>query len=195
VNRLFGPIPATALHIVVDMQEVFRSHPEWGTPALTGIIPPIQRLLAARPDSAYFTRFIPARRADEATGTWQRYYRRWSSVTMDRLDPAQVEIVHELRPWAKRVADKWGYSALSNKELHDAAVTARDVILTGVESDVCVLATALDAVDAGLRVILAIDALSSASPTCHAKALDILYERLDEQIEAATVDQILAAWK
>jgi hypothetical protein len=44
-------------------------------------------------------------------------------------------------------------------------------------------------------VILAIDALSSASPTCHAKALDILYERLDEQIEAATVDQILAAWK
>jgi nicotinamidase-related amidase len=195
VNRLFGPIPSTALHIVVDMQEVFRSHPEWGTPALTGIIPPIQRLLAVRPDNAYFTRFIPARRADEATGMWQRYYRRWSSVTTDRLDPAQVEIVHELQPWARRVADKWGYSALSNQELHDAAVAAQDVILTGVESDVCVLATALDAVDAGLRVILAIDALSSASPTCHAKALDILYERLDEQIEAATVDQIVAAWK
>ena len=195
MNRLFGPIPATALHIVVDMQEVFRSHPEWGTPALTGIIPPIQRLLAARPENAYFTRFIPAQRAEEAAGTWRRYYRRWSSVTTDRLDPTQIEIVDELRPWAKRVADKWGYSALANRELHEAALAARDVILTGVESDVCVLATALDAVDAGLRVILAIDALSSASPTCHAKALDILYERLDEQIEAATVDQILAAWK
>jgi nicotinamidase-related amidase len=195
VNRLFGPIPSTALHIVVDMQEVFRSHPEWGTPALTGIIPPIQRLLAARPANAYFSRFIPPQRADEAAGTWQRFYRRWSSVTTDRLDPAQIEIVHELQPWAKRVADKSGYSALANTELHGAAAAARDVILTGVESDVCVLATALDAVDAGLRVILAIDALSSASPANHAKALDILYERLDEQIEAATVDQILAAWK
>jgi hypothetical protein len=37
------PDPSTALHIVVDMQELFRSHPEWGTQALTGIVPPIQR--------------------------------------------------------------------------------------------------------------------------------------------------------
>ncbi len=59
----------------------------------------------------------------------------------------------------------------------------------------CVLATAIDAMEAGLRVVLASDALASSSQTCHAKALDILHDRFDEQIEVATVDQILAAWR
>lgn len=195
MNRLFGPIPPSALHLVVDMQELFRSHPEWGTEALTQIIPAIQRLLTARPERAYFSRFMPARDPGQASGAWQRYYRRWASVTLDRLQPAQLEVVHELRPWAKRVGNKSGYSALANVELRDAAIAAREVILTGVETDVCVLATAIDAMEAGLRVILATDALTSSSPACHAKALDILHDRFDEQIEVATVDQILAVWR
>ncbi len=195
MNRLFGPIPPSALHLVVEMQELFRSHPDWGTQSLTTIIPSIQRLLAARPDNAYFSRFIPPQHADQAKGTWKRFYRRWSSVTLERLDPMQIEIVHELRPWAKRVADKPVYSALVNSELRDAAVAAGTVILTGAETDVCVLATAIEAVEEGLRVILATDALTSASLACHAKALDILHDRLDEQIEVATVDQILTNWK
>lgn len=195
MNRLFGPIPASALHVVVDMQELFRSHPEWGTQSVTTIVPPIQRLLAARPDNAYFSRFIPAQSAESAEGTWRRFYRRWSTVTLDRLDPAQIEIVHELRPWAKRVADKRVYSAWACAELRHAAIAAETVILTGAETDVCVLATAMDAVQAGLRVILAADALTSSSQACHAKALDILHDRLDEQIEVATADQILAIWQ
>lgn len=195
MNRLFGPIPSTALHVVVDMQELFRSHPEWGTEALTTIIPPIRRLLTARPDNAWFSRFIPARRADQASGTWQRFYRRWHSVTLDQLDPGQIDVVHELRPWAARVADKAGFSALGSAELQEAARAAGQVILSGVETDVCVMATAFDAMEAGLRVVLAVDALSSASQSCHAKALDILHDRFDEQIEIATVDQILAAWQ
>jgi nicotinamidase-related amidase len=195
VNRLFGPIPPTALHIVVDMQELFRSHPEWGTQALTGIIPPIQRLLKAKPANAWFSRFIPAQRAEQASGTWQRYYHRWHSVTLDQLDAAQVDVVHELKPWAKRVGDKPGYSALASAEIRAAAIAAGDVILTGVETDVCVLATAIEAMEAGLRVVLAADALTSSSLSCHAKALDILHDRFDEQIEVASVDQILAAWQ
>lgn len=195
MNRLFGPIPASALHIVVDMQELFRSHPEWGTPALTQIVPAIQRLLRARPERTCFSRFIPAQHAGQASGAWQRYYRRWVSVTLDQLDPAQLDVVHELRPWAGHVADKSGYSALANPELRNAAIAARAVILTGVETDVCVLATALDAMELGLRVVLATDALTSSSPACHAKALDILHDRFDEQIEVAAVDQILSVWQ
>lgn len=195
MNRLFGPIPPSALHVVVDMQELFRSHPDWGTEALNQIIPPIQRLLRARPDRAYFSRFIPARNPDQAKGTWRQYYRRWSSVTLDKIDPALVDVVPELRPWAKRVGDKAGYSAMAIPELRSAALESSCVILTGVETDVCVLATAIDAMEAGLRVILAIDGLTSSSQTCHAKALDILHDRFDEQIELATVEQILAVWQ
>lgn len=197
VNRLFGPIPPSALHIVVDMQELFRSHPEWGTPALTRIIPPIRRLLSARPDNVYFSRFIPPQSAEHATGAWQRYYRRWSNVTLDKLDASQIDVVDELKPWAQRLADKTGYSAMANPSLRAVALTHSDrcVVLSGVETDVCVLATAIDAMEAGLRVILALDALASSSEACHAKALDIMHDRFDEQIELATVDQILAAWQ
>ena len=85
VNRLFGPIPASrALHIVVDMQELFRSPPGLGHASA-------DRHRSADPapagepsrTNAYFTRFIPAQRADQAEGTWQRYYHRWHSVTLD----------------------------------------------------------------------------------------------------------------
>lgn len=197
MSRLFGPIPPTALHVVVDMQELFRSHPEWGTQSLTGIIPAIERLLRARPDRAWFTRFIPPRRAADAPGTWQRYYRRWSSVTLDQLDPALIDVVRELKPWAKQVIDKTGYSAMSTPALRDAALSHSDhcLILSGVETDVCVLATAMEAVEAGLRVVLATDALASSSEPCHAKALDIVRDRFDEQVELATADQIVAAWR
>lgn len=197
MNRLFGPIPGAALHLVVDMQEMFRSHPDWGTEAVTRIIPPIQRLLTARPDNAYFSRFIPPQRAEHASGAWQRYYRRWSSVTLDNLDPGQVDIVPELRPWAKHVADKTGYSAMANPLLRQAAIAHSDhcLILSGVETDVCVLSTAMEAIDAGLRVILAIDALASSSAACHDRALAILHDRLDEQVELAKVDDILVAWQ
>lgn len=197
MNRLFGPIPSAALHIVVDMQELFRSHSEWGTEALTHIIPAIQRLLSARPENAYFSRFVAPQNVEQAVGAWKRYYRRWSSVTLDQVDPALIDVVPELRSWAKRVGDKPGYSAMVNPDLRKAAVETSDhcVILTGVETDVCVMATAFDAMEAGLRVVLALDAMTSSSPACHVKALDILYDRFDEQIEVATVDEILAAWQ
>ena len=101
--------------------------------------------------------------------------------------PARAKISH--------IGDKPGYSALASAGIRAAALGARDVILTGVETDVCVLATAIEAMEAGLRVILAADALTSSSLSCHAKALDILHDRFEEQIEVATVDQILAAWQ
>ena len=68
------------------------------------------------------------------------------------------------------------------------------LILSGVETEVCVLATALDAVDRGLHVVLATDALTSGSAAGHSAALEAVYPRFDQQIESATTAAILAAW-
>lgn len=197
MTRLFGPIPATALHLVVDMQELFRSHVDWGSDSLSTIIAPIQRLLRARPDSAYFSRFIPPAQSGDAPGAWRRYYRRWNRVTLDNMDPALVEVVAELQPWAQRLVDKIGYSALANTAFRQAVVAAPDhcLILTGVETDVCVLSTLMEAMDLGLRVIVASDAVTSSVVQCHDLALQILDQRFDEQVEIATVDEIIAAWQ
>jgi nicotinamidase-related amidase len=197
LKRLFDPIPDGAIHLVVDMQELFRSHPDWGSASLTGIVAPIQRLLSARPRNAYFSRFVPPQRMDHATGAWQRYYRRWHNVTLERMDPDLVNVIEELRPWERGVFDKSGYSALGNPEFRRTASTSGDrcLILSGVETDVCVLSTAMEAMDLGLRVILALDAITSSSAKCHDLALQIMHERFDEQIELATVDDILKSWQ
>lgn len=196
MKRLFGPIPAGAIHLVVDMQELFRSHPDWGSASLNTIVPPIQRLLKARPQNASFSRFIPPRQMDHANGAWQRYYRRWHNVTLERMDPGLVNVIGELRLWERGIVDKTGYSALGNTDFRREASESGDrcLILTGVETDVCVLSTAMEAMDLGLRVILARDAITSSSAKCHELALQIVYERFDEQIELATVDEIIAAW-
>lgn len=197
MKRLFGPIPRGAIHLVVDMQELFRSHPDWGSASLNDIVPPIERLLSARPESAHFSRFIPPRQMEHASGAWQRYYRRWHNVTLERMDPDLVNVIQELRPWEKHVVDKAGYSALGNPDFRQlmSASADRCLILTGVETDVCVLSTAMEAMDLGLRVILARDAITSSSAKCHEMALQIVFERFDEQIELASVDEIIAAWQ
>lgn len=197
MSRLFGAIPATAIHLVVDMQELFRSHPDWGSDSLSTIVPPIQRLLRARPESAYFSRFLPPAQAEHAIGAWQRYYRRWHRVTLERMDPSLVDVVAELRPWAQRLVDKIGYSAMTNADFRRLATTAPGhcLILTGVETDVCVLSTVMEAMDLGLRVIIAADAVASSVAECHGLALQIMEQRFDEQVEIATVDEIIAAWQ
>ena len=197
MKRLFGPIPQDAIHLVVDMQELFRSHPDWGSASLTGIVPPIQRLLKAKPQNAYFSRFIPPQQMDHATGAWRRYYQRWHRVTLDRMDPNLVNVIEELRPWERGIVDKLGYSALGNLEFRRQVTQAegRCLILSGVETDVCVLSTAMEAMDLGLRVILPLDAIASSSARCHELALQIIHERFDEQIELATVDDILNSWQ
>lgn len=197
MNRLFGPIPPTAVHLVVDMQELFRSHVDWGTPALSAIVPAIERLLRARPDRACFSRFIPPELMEQAIGAWQRYYRRWHRVTLGRMDRELIEIIPELRPWAKWVVDKSGYSALSAMPLRESllATPGQCLILSGVETDVCVLSTVMEAMDLGLRVILAADAMTSSVSHCHDLALQIMEQRFDEQVEIATVEQIIAAWE
>ena len=57
------------------------------------------------------------------------------------------------------------------------------------------LATAIEAMDAGLRVILAADALDQLLAACHAKALDILHDASTSRSRWRRVDEILAAWQ
>lgn len=197
MSRLFGPIPVTAIHLVVDMQELFRSHPDWGSPCLTPLVEPIRRLIETRPESTYFSRFVPPHRGDQAERHWGRYYRRWHRVTLETMDPALVEVIDELRPWAGRIIDKPGYSALANPELREAVLSAPGhcLILSGVETDICVLSTIMEAMELGLRIVVASDAVASSVAACHDFAMQILEQRYDEQVEIATVEEIIAAWQ
>jgi nicotinamidase-related amidase len=67
-------------------------------------------------------------------------------------------------------------------------------VISGGETDVCVLATVLGAVDAGFRVIVATDALCSSVNDTHDAIIDFYQERLQEQIEASEVAEIIENW-
>jgi hypothetical protein len=57
------------------------------------------------------------------------------------------------------------------------------LLFTGAETDVCVLATVLDAVDLGFRIVIVEDALCSSSDAGHDALMTLYRTRFSEQIE------------
>ena len=93
--------------------------------------------------------------------------------------------------------DKTRYSAFLQSPLQ-AMLASRGVdtlIISGAETDVCVLATILDAVDLGYRVVVASDAVCSSSDECHDALMTLYHNRFSEQIEIADTDTIIESWR
>lgn len=186
------------LHVVVDMQRIFAEATDWRVPTIPEVMEPIVTLVQAHPPDTIFTRFMTPPTIEQASGDWQRFYGRWRSVVGDRMDAAMLDVMEPLRRFAPpaEVCDKTTYSAFASAAFVELLTKRRThtLVLSGVETDVCVLATAIDAVDRGLHVVLAADAITSWSLAGHRAALEAIYPRLDQQIDIATTAAILAAW-
>jgi len=194
----FGPLTERTAHLCVDMQTMFAERTDWHLPWMKRVLPIVERLARARADRTIFTRFVPPDNAAEAEGTWGRYYRRWAQMTGERIDPTLVELVPslaELVPPAT-VLDKQRYSPFAEPALHALLRRRRidSLVITGAETDVCVLAAVLGAVDLGYRVVIASDALCSVSDATHDALLRLYTERFGQQIEVARTDDILEHW-
>ncbi|SFJ03630.1 Nicotinamidase-related amidase [Phyllobacterium sp. CL33Tsu] len=194
----FGPIDEAAVHLCVDMQGIFRGDSPWAMPWFDRVLPHIEALVGKDPTRTVFTRFIPARNAQDVGGTWLRYYQRWNNMTLDNLDAGQVDIVPELARHVPpaRTFDKVVYSPWQSGELflHLNRGAVRTLIVSGGETDVCVLASVLGAIDLGFRVIVASDAVCSSSDAAH-DAMQLFYgQRLSQQVETAETEEILDCW-
>jgi nicotinamidase-related amidase len=66
--------------------------------------------------------------------------------------------------------------------------------VSGGETDVCVLATVLGAVDRGYRVVVATDALCSSSDETHDAMMTLYHNRYGQQVETVTTNTILDSW-
>ncbi|MCE7029984.1 cysteine hydrolase family protein [Jiella avicenniae] len=195
---LAEPLPASAVHVVVDMQRVFAEETAWHTPGLDAILPAILRLVEHRPERTFFARFLVPARAADAPGRWQHYYERWPELTGERMDEALLDLVAPLARLAAagRIIDKTTYSIFTPTETDGRlrAVGADTLVFSGVETDVCVLASVIDAIERGFRVVVATDALASAAEASHDRTLAHLATRLPEQIELATSSEIVRSW-
>jgi nicotinamidase-related amidase len=174
--------------VVVDMQEAFAQATPWQVPDLGALLKPIERLAAAFGPRRIFTRFVyrdPARWPGDA---WREYYRRWTFL-QGRAD--LEAIVAPLRPLATAVVDKPGYSCAAEPAFIRAvaALGGRRLVFAGVETDVCVLASAFGAIDHGWPCAVVSDACASGSRQAHDAALQIL-GRLPEQVALLRTDQL-----
>lgn len=194
----FGPLDREAWHVCIDMQRLFLEPGEWYCPAGLALLPGIAALCAHAPERSAFTRFITAQEPAEASGRWRPYYERWRSVTRGVIGEAAMGLHPELLPLAKEelVFDKLGHDAFSGEAFAAFVEQAKPsaLVLSGIETEVCVLATAMTAIDLGIRVVIVTDAVASSDPAAHQACLELIYPRFDQQVELADTARVIAGW-
>ncbi|MCO4319611.1 cysteine hydrolase [Phyllobacterium sp. 21LDTY02-6] len=195
----FGPIGEQSAHVCVDMQGLFRGGSPWAMAWFDRVMPNVRALVSHAPARTFFTRFIPPNEPLEAGGAWSRYYSKWPEMTLDRLDRKLVDVVPELAAYAPpaKMIDKYVYSPWFSGELVASLKTSRinTLIISGGETDVCVLATVMGAIDIGYRVVIVTDAVCSSSDPAH-DAMQLFYgQRLSQQVETAETEEILGGWR
>ena len=194
----FGHLDGGALHICIDMQRLFLEPGPWYCPQGLNILPAVGDLLDRSRERSFFTRFITAATPDEAPGCWRRYYHHWHGVTQEEAGSEVLDLHPQLAAGTaeERIFDKPGHDAFKGQRFRERVEAERPsaLVLSGIETDVCVLAAALSAVDLGYRTIVATDAVTSSVPEAHDACLRHIFPRFDQQIELACVADILAAW-
>ena len=194
----FGRLTDRTAHICIDMQNIFAEETPWHTPWMTRVLPVVTHIAERHPSRTIFTRFVPPYRPDRMPGSWQRYYERWRELTLERIDPGLIDLIPQLAAFAPpaEVIDKRVYSPFSEPQLGNLLHRRNidSLVVTGAETDVCVLAAVLDAVDLGYRVVLATDALCSSSDATHDALLALYRNRFGQQIETAASETVLACW-
>ena len=176
-----------AVHLCVDMQRIFASGGVWETPWMKRVLPAIVGITAQHPERTIFTRFMTPYSTGQTWGRWKLYFERWKMATRQSIGGMQLDLVPELARFAPPaiIIDKPAYSAFFRSPLATLLQEkgVGTVVVTGAETDVCVLSTVLDAVDIGLRVILVDDALCSSSDEGHDALMTMYRMRFHEQIE------------
>jgi nicotinamidase-related amidase len=184
------------IHLCIDMQRMFAEDTPWHVPWMKEVSPQIQEIAQRHPQRTVFTRFVPPKRAEDMSGMWRNYYEKWDYMTLDRLGPDMIDLVSSLKGLVPpaRIFDKMTYSPWTTGALHRilAGEGVETLAISGGETDVCVLAAALGAIDLGYRVILLKDAVCSGADDTHDASLELLNDRFSVQLEISSTQDFLS---
>jgi nicotinamidase-related amidase len=165
------------------MQRAFREPGDWYIPRYDEAALTIARLTGAG-FQPITTRFVP----DPAEpGSWSTYYDRWPSMRRDPADhiwDLALPGVDARNSIDLPTFTKWG------EAMADRIPVGEELILTGVATDCCVLATALGAADAGRYVTVVEDACAGQSDAAQDQALNLM-QLLSPMINVVKSDSLL----
>ena len=132
---------------------------------------------------------LKAARAAGLTIAHSRSHRYGATIRDDLIGDPGYELCDACRAQpGEIVVDKWTFGAFASTDL-EARLRQRGVrriLLCGVLTNVCVMATAVQAVDRFFRVCLVEDACAAFDPSWHAKAVDLINE---PQVRKGHADQ------
>ncbi|WP_027529000.1 cysteine hydrolase family protein [Bradyrhizobium sp. WSM3983] len=187
------------VHLCVDMQNIFAPGGLWETPWMEKVLPTIVSIVSRHQARTIFSRFITPQDPEDRPGQWQDYFRRWQQAARQHLAASALELVPALARYVPpgRIVDKPAYSAFSNPNLAGLLMekSVRTVVITGAETDVCVLSTVLSAVDLGFRVVIVEDALCSSSDVGHDALMTMYRTRFHGQVDLATAEELTEFWQ
>lgn len=182
-------------HLCVDMQRMFLEETPWQAPWMMQALGKILPLATTFPSRTIFTRFIPPGKKQMAPGTWRDYYEKWWMMTGENLPEDLTRPAAELERLVPPavIFDKSVYSPWLDGRLHrilkEQEVTS--LVISGGETDVCVMATTLGAVEFGYRIFLLEDAVFGGNDATHDAALKLLGDRFSVQLELIDTGTIL----
>ncbi len=176
--------------VAIDLQRIFAEPPSpWASDAFPAAADGIERLLPAFEGRTVFTRYVaPA----APSGAWVPYFAAWPFALVPPNDPLYdlvprfAAAVRRARVETRETFGKW------DEGLRAAIGGAEEIVLTGVSTDCCVIATALAAADAGVRVRIPADACAGGTPGDHDRALETM-ALFAPLIEITTVADVLVA--
>jgi nicotinamidase-related amidase len=193
------PVSPEAIHLCLDMQNMIGPGGPWAARWAERVLPSVVSLIEHAPQRTAFTRFIPPLDVPKIDSAWRDFYAKWAGLTQSQVEPILLELMPPLPMFVPPAAifDKARFSAFTAPGLgqHIAKLQGNTVILSGAETEMCVLATALGALDLGFRVVIARDAICSASDPCHDAVQRVYDERFTAQIRTLDVAEIRALWR
>ncbi len=146
--------------VVVDMQNAYLEDQCWACTKTSSCAEKIAGLIDGGVcDNVVFTEYLAP---ENPVGTWVTYNEVNAEVNADAW---LNEVVDELKPYLDTypLYSKSTYSSFGNPDFKALMARAGRIIITGVMSECCVLATAIDAIDTGTPVVYLTDACSGSS--------------------------------
>jgi nicotinamidase-related amidase len=188
-----------AVHLCIDMQNIFAPGGLWATPWMERVLPTIVSIVERCEARTIFTRFVTPDNPQDRPGQWQSYFRHWHQATRRHLPPSALELVPVLNRFVPPAAviDKPAYSAFSNPGVAGllGEKNVGTIVISGAETDVCVLSTVMSAVDLGFRIVIVEDALCSSSDVGHDALMTMYRTRFHGQVDLVTAEELTEFWR
>ena len=176
------------LLLVIDMQNVYTKGQEWACEGMDSATASILRVLNADVcPNVVFTRYLAP---EYPVGIWKEYNKVNANVN---ADPFANEMIADFLPWTEKypLLTKSVYSSFAIPEVKEMAHHARNVVISGVVAECCVLSTVLSAIDEGCKVIYLTDGVAGLSQESRQETEKIISYFAPLHTELMTADEYI----